>query len=736
MQELILYIQPELRTTSTAQEYVRVDLMEEDLITLTQVIQDVRQIDKVFTDYSKTFNLPASKVNNKLFQHWYNPDIDGFDNQIMCNAIIELNYQPFKSGKIRLQEVKMKDNKPSIYKVTFFGKTVSLNNLMGEDQLDNLIWLNNFNFTASDANVLSGLNAGLDITVDSTTYNDAIIYPLLTHTQRYIYDSTGNFDNQGNISYNTIGEDGTYYNRRGVLPEDLKPAILIKHIIKAIEQQYSITFKTSEFFDSASMNNFYMWLHRDKGKLLAPSEKLVYPETFTCTSGACSHFTSSQPPIGMATLNGLYSFTGNQVAGNDDGYLFEAQINPGGSYTSTQYTIEIINDINGEVVAVLENVTGNNSLSVGFGYNSTNPIALTDSFNLSINVKSDSTFQFGCVGVCTHYTFNASSLTYDTYAATFTSSSSSLAVSQNIVITNQIPKIKVVDFLTGLFKMFNLTAYLNDDDEIVVQTLDNYYNAGDTLDITKYVSTDQHTIGETIPFTEIKYEYPEAKSILAEQFFFQNNKKFGELKYISDSSKSSSFEVKAPFEHMLYERLQNLNTTGSPSYTEAQYGLFTNMENEPSIGQPLVFYGIYQTSISNSINFVESARPTSGMPSAGGQTQITNYWMPHNASALGTVSTAPTYNLNFGSEINSYTLTDYGGDNNSLFQTYYDNYITRVFNKRTRIFKFKAILPLKIILQLTLNDKIIIKSRDYTINKMTIKLQTGESSLELLNEPT
>ena len=31
MQELILYIQPQLRTTSTAQEYVRVDLMEEDL---------------------------------------------------------------------------------------------------------------------------------------------------------------------------------------------------------------------------------------------------------------------------------------------------------------------------------------------------------------------------------------------------------------------------------------------------------------------------------------------------------------------------------------------------------------------------------------------------------------------------------------------------------------------------------------------------------------------------------
>tara|TARA_R100000808_G_C2152553_1_gene162061 strand:- start:2429 stop:4639 length:2211 start_codon:yes stop_codon:yes gene_type:complete len=736
MQKVILYIQPQLRTTTTAQDYVRVDLMEEELITLTQVIQDVRNIDKVFTDYSRTFNLPASKTNNKIFKWWYNPDVEGFDNQIMCNARIELNHFAFKDGKIRLEEVVLKKGEPSMYKVTFFGNTLSLTDLMGEDQLDNLIWLNNFNFTATDANVKAGLNAGLNITVDSVSYPDAVIYPLLAHSQQYMYDSTGNFDNQGNISYNTSGQDASYYNRRGVLPEDLKPAILVKHIIKAIEEQYSITFKTSEFFDSASVTNFYMWLHRDKGKIVAPSQKLVYPETFTCTSGACSHFTSSAPPIGPATQNGLYTFSGNQTNGFEDGYVFQAQITAAGGYTTTEYTIEIVNNINDQVVATLEDVTGNNNLSVAFGYNSTNPISLTDSFALCINIKSSSSFQFGAVIVCTHYTWNTSTLVYDTYTANFTSSSSTMPVSQDIVITNQIPKIKVIDFLNGLFKMFNLTAYLNFDGEVVVQTLDNYYAAGDTLDITEYVKTDQHTIGETIPYTEIDFEYAEAKSILAEQFFLLNNKKFGELQYISDASKNSTYKLEAPFEHMLFERLQDLNTTGTAAYTEAQYGLFTNQENEPSIGQPLLFYGIYQTSITKTINFVESTRPETGMPTAGTQTQITNYWMPHNASALGSVSTAPTYNLNYGSEINSYTLTDYGGNNNSLFQTYYDNYITRIFNKKTRIFKYGAILPLKVILQLTLNDKIVIGTRDFTINKMTIKLQSGETSLELLNEPT
>jgi hypothetical protein len=110
--------------------------------------------------------------------------------------------------------------------------------------------------------------------------------------------------------------------------------------------------------------------------------------------------------------------------------------------------------------------------------------------------------------------------------------------------------------------------------------------------------------------------------------------------------------------------------------------------------------------------------------------------MPSNASSLGTASTAPTYNLNFGSEINSYTLTDYAGNNNSLFQLYYQNYITRIYNTRTRLFKFSAVLPLKVLLTLTLDDLIIVGTRAYTINKMSTKLQSGETSFELLNEPT
>ena len=186
---------------------------------------------------------------------------------------------------------------------------------------------------------------------------------------------------------------------------------------------------------------------------------------------------------------------------------------------------------------------------------------------------------------------------------------------------------------------------------------------------------------------------------------------------------------------MLYERLLDL---GTGAYTEVQYGLSVNESDNEVLPKPLMFYGIYQTSISDAINMVDNVRPEDGglAHNTEPNDSLTDYWMAHNASELGTASTAPAFNLNFGSEINSYTLTDYNGSNNSLFQKFYQNYIVRVFNTKTRIFKYQAILPLKFLLTYSLADKVFVNGRAFTINKITTKLQTGESSLELLNEPT
>jgi len=727
MQKIILYIQPKLRNESTDQDFQILDLMEEDLITLTQVIQDAKNIDKVFTDFTQTFNLPASKTNNKIFKYWYNPDVEGFDNQQYSKARIELNHFHFKDGKIRLEEVVMKNNKPSLYKVTFFGSTVTLNDLIGEDKLNQLEWLNNFDHVNNATNVLDGLQSGLNFTVDSVTYNDAIIYPLITHSQQLLYDfaiGSPNLDHGGNISANL-----TNRTKRGVVPEDLKPAILVKHIIKAIEEKYSLTFKTSEFFDSAAMDNMYMWLHRKKGKMALAGTWIGNSDSYTCSGSDCAVFTStnSNPKFNLA--NGIIRYVYTPIA---DTLSFELtidfQVTPNTGFASVPYTIELLSASDWSSLAKDVYQTGTNTISYTF--------EVDEFFTGDIvgRVTSEETFEFQA-----QYDLDFTTIvdtdptpTVNNFTATFTSTASNLTPQNGeVVITDQMPDMKVLDFLTTLFKMHNLTAFVNFNEEIVVQTLDDFYDGGETHNITEYIKTDEHTVTSVIPYDEIDFEYAEQKTILADAFNNTNNRKFGSLEFKSDLTTNNKFNVKADLEHILYERLINI---ANGDLTGIQYGFHVDSNEEPIMAKPVIFYGVYKVA-TGGINFVDTTRPATknALCPAGTRTGVINFWMPHNYSSAGSTTTPPTYNLDFGSEINSYDLTDFSGVNNSLFQKYYTNYITRLYNKESRLFKFKAILPLKVLINLSLDDTVIIDTRSFTINSMKTKLQSGETELELIN---
>ena len=56
MQKLQLYISG-----------TRVDLFKDESVSMTQTIQNVRDIAKIFTEFTQSFTVPASKINNILF---------------------------------------------------------------------------------------------------------------------------------------------------------------------------------------------------------------------------------------------------------------------------------------------------------------------------------------------------------------------------------------------------------------------------------------------------------------------------------------------------------------------------------------------------------------------------------------------------------------------------------------------------------------------------------------------
>ena len=169
MQRLQLYIE------DNNGNYPLVDMFDNETVQLTSTIQDVKDIGKVFTDFSMPFTVPASETNNKIFRHFYNYNITGnaFDARKKKKAKIHINYAPFREGKIFLNSVKMRNNKAYAYEIIFYGNTVSLKDLLGDDELTDLDYLSNYNHEYTDATVKTGFTTGLDL--NSQTFQHFLI---------------------------------------------------------------------------------------------------------------------------------------------------------------------------------------------------------------------------------------------------------------------------------------------------------------------------------------------------------------------------------------------------------------------------------------------------------------------------------------------------------------------------------------------------------------------------------
>ena len=114
----------------------RLELFKDETVVLNSSVQNIKDISKVFTDFTQSFTIPASQVNNKILKHWYNADIEnGFNSKERIQSQLELNYMPFKEGKMQLNGAKLKNGKPNSYSLTFYGNLINLSDLFGDDLL-------------------------------------------------------------------------------------------------------------------------------------------------------------------------------------------------------------------------------------------------------------------------------------------------------------------------------------------------------------------------------------------------------------------------------------------------------------------------------------------------------------------------------------------------------------------------------------------------------------------------
>ena len=665
-------------TNAIAKKYQRTDLFADESISITQVIQDVKDISKIFTEFTKTFTIPATSDNNRLFKHYYNYDIDnGFDARIKINAYIEINAVRFNSGKVKLEGVDLKDNKPYAYRITYFGNTVNLKDLIGEDKL-NALDLSSYNLTYNSTNILSKLQA-------NPTSTD-IVAPFISHTNRYYYDSSsGHGTDDRNLHY-----DSGSGHHHGLLWSDLKYAIRLNSVIQAIATKYGLTFST-DFFNNSNLDyyNLFLWLHRAKGDVQGVDAGILPPSLISTWD-----FFGSSTDLSVGYEFDSVAFYNITTSSTSD-YRFSIFRN-GALYWQS-------NTLNGSQ----SNVSMPNLIDPGtyqFFIQSQTVITI-NSISISLGTFYDDGF-----GGYTGYT---------TYTASIFNTNSTFVFD----VAQQIPEIKVIDFLTGIFKMFNLTAYL-ENDIVVVKTLNSFYATSNVYDITKYISTDTKAVNVALPYKQIEFGYEDTKQLLALKHNQQFNYEWGkELYNESPEIDGEIYKVILPFSHFKYERIYDINGAVQKNI-QWGYSATDNFNSatgnyESSLCKPLLFYPILQTGISMSFK-----------PTLTTHQEITSYILPSNSRSL--VSSTSTSNINFKAELNEWTATN--NFTGTLFDLYYKDYIMHVFNPKNRLTTLKAYLPLSVLLNFKLNDRMKINDRLFIINKITTNLRTGESNLELLNE--
>ena len=638
----------------------RVTLFKDETISVTSQLQNIIDISKTSTDFSQSFTVPCDNINNKIFKHWYE---NFLDNSINANnridATLLIDTKVFREGNVQLNKVQVEDGKPKNYNLTFFGKLVNLKDLIKEDKLKDLQTLPTFYYTPTE--VYNRIKDN----------NNDISFPLISSDRYWQY-------NQGAAVNDITTTTGA------ILTTDLFPALRVQKIFDAIASKYDLVFN-SDFFNTLQFTELFLHF---KNK-----ELFVFLSQFFAID-----FTSFITRIPMDINPNIYN----------NGYFL---------VNNTTNTVYVYGDLT---------VFGKLFIQ----------IFTTGSYTIEVYKNASLYLTFSGTGDNTHYAFIDDAPSYDN-AGTYifkarstklfstrvggdmtTSGDRFLTQNQtvnseftgNIDLQSYAPDMKVIDFMSGIFKMLNLTIYNEVDNIYTIEPLNDYYNNGTSRDLTAFVE-DKNDLERIKSFSKVVFKYQKSENFMNSLFFQNNGIEYGELQATFNSD-GGQYDVTLPFENILFNQLTNILQVGY--YLKTDY--ITKLVPKPVL---LYRYGV-NSGLSPQIK-VKKVDTTAIVS--------TSSYVAFGQDVVGLDSL--NHSMNFGFE-NS-TLLDIPIEN-GLYFDYYQEYLANVYNPKSRNLKVKAKLTPALILNLRLNDRIILFQKAYLINQFTTDLTTGIVNLDLLSD--
>ena len=242
--------------------------------------------------------------------------------------------------------------------------------------------------------------------------------------------------------------------------------------------------------------------------------------------------------------------------------------------------------------------------------------------------------------------------------------------------------------------------------------LEDWYNNGATIDVTKYIDADAADISRVPLFRNIGFKYQQSESFANRNYFSISNSEYGNTDNVYQYD-GGDYIIEQPFENLLFVESQ-----GTSPANKAILGYFLNQNYQSYIPKPILLYMYGNTgTLPVPIKFYNGAL----------NINLTNYTL----FGQDVVKNGQTYSLNFGADNSIITKQT---EQNGLFATYYFNYLSNLYDLKQRLTSVKAMLPLSVITNLQLNDRLVIRDKRYIINDIKMELTTGEATLTLYND--
>jgi len=653
----------------------RIELFNDEKISITSSIQNFNDIGKLFTDYSQTFTVPASKHNNTIFKHWYESavgltsdedplDVDfAFDHRIKYYGYIEIDSIPFRDGKFLMQKANKKNNFIESYTINFVGNLVQLKDKFKEDKLNVINGYESLNFEYNFTNVIDGAYPNIK-------------FPLIASTRRFEFET---------------GTASDVTTTAGAIPyTELFPAIRVSKVFDFIESTYGLNF-VGDFLNYALFKELFLFCkNSEEFNFYSEPQSPVF-------DSKDSGFGNFDLALGQCTISFL-----DPLADRLESWI---KVEP--TDLTIKYTVQIFD--NGELYATYQDLEGNSDLGYYSKWrdqeNTINGQYITRRFTYKISSQLPMTYD-AFINLKRNYGtsnfFYKTAFSYDN------------TTSGDLQIRKYIPDLTVEAFVTSIVKALNLVVIPINENTFEFQPLEAFYQEGRIVDLSEYIHAEDIEINRPNLFRQISFKYEKSDNVLNTNFRNTFNRDYGDLTFDNpNSAYTTNYEVKLPFENIMWERY-----TGYDFITATCW----NINLQPYVPKPILMYynGIQELSDGN-IYYTDGTTPSLYL----------DYPRFTNELGAGGSDLAYLQTLNWGEEISTWFL---GRAPRGLFQRYYQNSIFNIYNQRTRVIKAKAQLDTYWLTSLKLNDRIVVSNKRYLINTMTTDLTTGAVDFELIND--